>query len=172
MLRLFAATAVALLALLLGGCTMDAPSRLGEYQLEAEGLSDDVVAMIPADLMTGDVETDSRARFGDTTSSAQRPGDPAWWEVRTFVTLVDQADASTGAAAAIAAGLTADGWDESRVREIDDGTRITDGFRKELDGGDWYIEVTWVVTQPGSAETVMITVVSPQTTRGDSTDAG
>lgn len=171
MLRPLAAAAVALLALLLAGCTMDAPSRLDEFQVQAERLAAEVVAMIPADLIADDDPlTTSEPRFGETVTSGHRPGDPAWWEVRTWVVLVDEADASADAAEAISDGMAADGWTESRAREVDNGMRITDGFRKEIDGDDWYVEVTWVQTQPGQAETIMVTVISPPTTRGDSTE--
>ena len=171
MLRTLAAAAVALLALLLGGCTMETPSRLEEYKTEAEALADDVLAMIPEGLIESTLDPRSGPRFGDTLQAGQRPNDPAWWEVQAFAHLVDEQDASADAAAAISEGMAADGWTEERVREIDDGTRITDGFRKEIDGEDWYIEVTWVVTQPEMAETIMITVVSPPTTRGDNTES-
>lgn len=172
MLRSIAATTVAaLLALLLGGCTMDTPSRLDEYKVESEAIAEDVIAMIPPELVASTTDMQSNPRFGDTLQAGHRPNDPAWWEVQAFALLVDEQDASKDAAAAISDGMAAEGWTEARVREIDDGTRITDGYRQEIEGEDWYVEVTWVLTQPEMAETVMVTVVSPPTTRGDNTES-
>ena len=167
MLRLIAASAVAVITLLLGGCAMESPSRLDEYRTEAEGLSADVLALVPPALRNADADTMSKARFGDTSAAAPRPGDSAWWEVRTYAELALEPEASRAAAAAISDGLKADGWTEDRVRETNGGARITDGYRDEIDGEDWYIEVTSVVTRPGQVETLLITVVSPQTTRGE-----
>ena len=161
---LLAAT-VALFALVLGGCSMTPESRLDEYQTEADRLLSETVALIPADLDPESGFSESEPRYLPTEGAASA-SDPAWWQARENLNLAAETDASADAAAAIAAGLTADGWRESTVRETEGGARITDGFRKDLDSGEWYIEVTWVQTRPEMAEVVEVLVVSPQTVRG------
>jgi hypothetical protein len=168
MLRLLAVTAVTLLALLLGGCAMTPQSRLDEYRIESERLTAEVLTFVPEDLLTDDIITESEPRYGEAVTVRERPGDPAWWQVRTYQTLVAEADASADAAAAIEAGLTADGWSHRRVRETDGGTRFAEGYsRDSSDGETWYIEVTWVLTAPEKAELLEVLVVSPPTVRGD-----
>lgn len=165
MRRIVAAVAVALFALALGGCSMTPESRLDEYQTEADRLLSETVALIPADLDPESGFSESEPRYAPAEGAASA-SDPAWWQARESLNLAAETDASADAAAAIAAGLTGDGWSESKVRETEGGARITDGYRKDLDGGEWYIEVTWVQTRPEMAEVVEVLVVSPQTVRG------
>ena len=144
---------------------MTPESRLDEYQTEADRLLSETVAMIPADLDPESGFSESEPRY-DPTEGAASASDPAWWQARDRLNLAAKTDASADAAAAIAAWLTADGWHESKVRETEGGDRITDGYRKELDGDEWYIEVTWVKTRPEKAEVIEVLVVSPYTVRG------
>jgi hypothetical protein len=164
--RLIAATLVAL-ALALGGCTMQPDSRLDEYHADADRIMAETVALIPEQLVAEVGFSESEPRFGPTEGAAA-PGDPAWWQALESLVLENRADASADAAASVSSALTSDGWERSRVRETEGGTRITDGFRREIDGGEWYIELTWVTTEPERAEVVEILVVSPMTVRGDS----
>ncbi|GAA5033874.1 hypothetical protein ACFQRL_15320 [Microbacterium fluvii] len=167
MRRIVATAVAALLALTLGGCTMQTDSKLDDFRVEAERLTDDLTAQIAADAIDEIVGTESQARYGDTNSAEQKPTDPAWWQVYRTINLVSEPDASATAASAISDHLAADGWTEERVRETEEGRRIADGFRKDTDDGQWYIEVTWVTTAPEMAETIELTVVSPETVRGD-----
>lgn len=160
------AAVIAVLALALGGCTMQPDSRLDEYQVEAERIMADAVALIPEDLRTDVVVSESEPRFGPIEGAAS-PDQPAWWQVSEILQQVDETDASADAAAEISEGLAADGWEQSRVRETEQGARITDGFRRDIDGEQWYIEVTSVTTRPDKAEVVQLLVVSPTTVRGD-----
>lgn len=164
MSRLVAALAVAVLALALGGCTMSAESRLDEFHAEADRILADAVAVVPEDLIAEDAFLESEPRFGPVEGSPS-PSQPAWWQSRAYYNLVAETDASARAFDAMATQLEADGWTRSRVREVDGW--ITDGFRTQLDSGDWYIEVTWVPTAPDLAEILRVLVVSPTTVRGD-----
>lgn len=166
MRRLVALAAVALLALALGGCSMTSESRLDDYRTEADRLLRETVALIPEELAAESGFSESEPRFGPTEGPAAA-SDPAWWQARDTLNLAARTDAAADAAAAISAALTDDGWTASRVRETDGGARIADGFRKDLEGAQWYIEVTWVTSRPGKAEVVEVLVVSPQTVRGD-----
>jgi hypothetical protein len=170
MRRLLAAVAAVFFALALGGCSMTPQSRLDEYHAEADRLLEDTIALIPDDLAPAPGFSESEPRFGPAEGSAAA-SDPAWWQARESVNLAPQTDASADAAAAIAAGLESDGWRQSRVRETEGGDRIADGFRREVDGDQWYIEVTWVRTRPEMAEVVEVLVVSPQTVRGSAATA-
>ena len=111
---------------------MTPESRLDEYQAEAERLLSETVALIPADLDPQSGFSESEPRYAPTEGAASA-SDAAWWQARENLNLAAETDASADAAAAIAAGLTADGWRESTVRETEGGARITDGFRKDLD---------------------------------------
>lgn len=167
MLRRFALTAVLVaLTITLGGCTMTAESRLDEYHTEADLILAETVELIPAELVDNVGFAESEPRFG-ATEGTPAPSDPAWWQAYEGINLVATADASADAAEAIANGLGSDGWRDGRVRETEDGARIADGYRKEIDGANWYIEVTWVTTRAGKAEVIEVLVVSPQTVRGD-----
>lgn len=170
MRRLLAVVAAALFALALGGCSMTPDSRLDEYRAEADRLLRDTVALIPDALAPQTGFSESEPRFGPAEGTAAA-SDPAWWQARESLNLTSQTDASADAAAAIAGTLASDGWRQSRVRETEGGARIADGFRREANGEEWYIEVTWVKTRPGMAEVVEVLVVSPQTVRGATADA-
>lgn len=148
---------------------MTPESRLDQYHAEADRLLAETVAMIPEDLAPEPGFSESEPRYAESEGAASA-SDPAWWQARESLNLASQTDASADAAASIAAGLTADDWRESRVRETEGGVRITDGYRKDLDDAEWYIEVTWVQTRPDMAEVVEVLVVSPQTVRGDDPD--
>ncbi|UYK39714.1 hypothetical protein [Microbacterium terricola] len=146
---------------------MSADSRLDEYQAEAERLVEEVTQEIPDDLIDEVVITESEARYGETESAEELPSDPAHWQVYRAINLVSEDGASADAAARISRMLADDGWAESRVRETEDGRRIADGFRTTIDGGEWYLELTWVKSAPELAETIEVTIVSPPTVRGD-----
>ena len=164
MRRIVAVLAVVALALTLGGCSMPEESRLDEFHAETDRLLADTVAIVPEELIADRAFSESEPRFGPT-EGAPAPGDPAWWQAREDLNLIAETDASARAFDAVSGYLSADGWSQSRVREVDGW--VTDGFRKKLDGGDWYIEVTWVPSAPGLAEILGVLVVSPQTVRGD-----
>lgn len=168
MRRMLVAAFAVVLAVALGGCTMQPASRLDEYHAETDRIMADVMALVPADLISDVGFSESEPRFGPTESTAS-PSDPAWWQALESLNLVDQPDASANAAAAVSEALVADGWQQSRVRETQGGVRIADGYRTEMGDGEWYIELTWVKTQPERAEVLEILVVSPMTVRGDST---
>ncbi|NYG21690.1 hypothetical protein BJY17_002437 [Agromyces hippuratus] len=135
MRRIRAAVAAALFALILAGCAMASDDGLDEYRTEADRLLGETVALIPANLEPQSGFSESEPRYASKSGGASA-SDPAWWQARDVLNLAAETDASANAAAAIAVGLTADGWRESTVRETEGGARITDGFRKDLDGGD------------------------------------
>jgi hypothetical protein len=139
-------------------------SRLDDFHAEADSLLADTVANVPDDLIAQRAFSESEPRFGPTEGAAA-PGDPAWWQAREDLNLIAEADASARAFDAVSGYLSQEGWSQSRVREVDGW--VTEGFRKELESGDWYIEVTWVPSAPGLAEILGVLVVSPQTVRGD-----
>lgn len=143
---------------------MPAESRLDDFHAEADRLLADTVAVVPEDLIAQRAFSESEPRFG-ATEGAAAPGDPAWWQAREDLNLIAETDASASAFDAVSAYLSQEGWSQSRVREVDGW--VTEGFRKELDSGEWYIEVTWVPSAPGLAEILGVLVVSPQTVRGD-----
>lgn len=145
---------------------MTPESRLADYQEEAETLATDLVDAIPADLRDGDADTSSEAREGENPSAQEQPGDVMWWDVKTSVPLVSEPDASASAADAVSASLEGDGWTKSRVREVNGGATIIDGFRKGAEAAEWYVEVTWVTSVEGKAELFALHIVSPPTTRG------
>lgn len=163
MRRLMATVVVVAVTFVLGGCSMLEQSRLDEFHVEADRILADTVAVVPEELIVESF-VESEPRFGPTEGTPA-PSDPAWWQARERFNLVQEADTSANAFDAVAAHLTDDGWSQSRVREIDGW--VTEGFRKELDSGGWYIEVTWVPTTPDLAEILNVLVVSPMTTRGD-----
>lgn len=164
MRRFVAVLAVVALALTLGGCSMPEQSRLDEFRTEADRILADTVAIVPEELIAEHAFSESEPRFGPTEGTPV-PGDPAWWQAREDLNLIAETDASARAFDAVSGHLSADGWSQSRVREVDGW--VTDGFRKKLDSGDWYIEVTWVPSAPGLAEILGVLVVSPHTVRGD-----
>ncbi|WP_149084395.1 MULTISPECIES: hypothetical protein [Microbacterium] len=165
--RAIALMAGVLVALTLGGCTTMTTddSRIDEYQTEAEALADEMVALIPADLAPAtEPDVESRGRMVQNPVSADpSPDDSVWWQVDVYVEPVQRAAASEDAASAIAAGLLADGWEHTDARETGEGRRTADAYTKD----DWYVEVTWVRSEEGKFETVELSVLSPQTTRGD-----
>lgn len=137
---------------------MSADSRLDEYRVEAERLSEQLAAAVPADLIEAEAIVESAVRHDVGADAAS----PAWWQVRRVMRLIEEQDASAVAAESVAAVLIGDGWDQSRVRESEEGRRIVDGYRKD----DWYVELTWITTEPGMAEAFSTLVVSPTTTLG------
>lgn len=147
---------------------MQPASRLDEYRAEVDRIMADTVALVPAELVAEVGFSESEPRFGPT-EAAPAASDPAWWQALESLVLVDETDASADAAAVVRDALTSDGWTPSRVRETEGGIRITDGYRTEREGGEWYIELTWVATAPGRAEVLEVLVVSPMTVRGEST---
>lgn len=149
-------------SLFLGGCASPgAESRLGDYRTQAEQISDDLVAAVPAELGAQPGLLDSRMTLGADISAHDGPSAPAWWTVDRSITAAPIADAAKDAAAAIGAHLAAEGWTQGSVRE--NGERTVEGYRKD----DWYTEVARYATVPGKAEVVDLTIVSPQTVRGD-----
>lgn len=164
--RRMAAAAALVLALALGGCAMTPARGIDDHRATADALADELIAAVPDDLRDGEARVESGIREGDNPSAQPQPDDTVWWDVSASVPLTTTTDASASAAQAVASHLTADGWDGSRVREVDGGMTIFDGFRKDLDGGTWYIELKWVKTVPGKAEPFAILIASPPTTRG------
>lgn len=165
--RAVALMAGVLVALTLGGCTMvtETDSRLDEYQAEAEGLADELIALVPADLAPTtppDVESSGRM-LQNPVSADPSPQDSVWWQVDAYIEPVQRPAASEDAAKAIANGLLDDGWEQAKARETAEGRRTADAYAKD----DWYVEVTWVRSEEGKFETVEISVLSPKTTRGD-----
>lgn len=142
---------------------MPEESRLDEFRAEADRILAGTIANVPDDLISERAFSESEPRFGPTEGTPA-PGDPAWWQAREDLNLIAETDASARAFDAVSGYLSAEGWSQSRVREVDGW--VTEGFRKALDGGDWYIEVTWVPSAPGLAEILGVLVVSPQTVRG------
>lgn len=165
MKKLAIATTMTLIALVLGGCAMQAESRLDEFLTQSEALALETAQIAPQDTAGTIVEEGAEARIGDTSSAERKPSDPAWAQARARVDYGVVPGASEAAIGDISASLTADGWTEARVREVDG--QVTEGFRKTIDGDGWYIEVVWVRTAPELNESVKILVVSPPTTRGD-----
>jgi hypothetical protein len=153
--------------LILGGCAVPPTpeSRLDEYKAESETLAMSVVELIPVDLEPAlDTELESRGQAPQNGVTAEkRPGDPAWWQARAYVSLVEWEGAAAEAIAAVTEAMKSDGWTVERVRETGEGRTITDGFRRD----DWYVEIAWVKSEPGKVERFDISVVSPTTVRGD-----
>lgn len=139
-------------------------SRLADYLTQAETLAGQVAAMAPqsppAEIQTRAAESRIEKPFGE-----ERPTDPAWAQARAFVTYGKASGASAAAGAAVAEQLEADGWTKRPVREVDD--VVTEGFRKDIDGSEWYVETAWSRPQDGMAQNLDILVVSPPTVRGD-----
>lgn len=165
MKKLPVAIAMAVIALVLGGCAMQPESRLDEFLTQSEALALETAELAPQDPPGTIVEEGAEARTGDTSSAEDKPSDPAWAQARARVDYGVVSGVSEVAVGAISDSLTADGWTGSRVREIDG--QVTEGFRKTIDGGGWYVEVVWVRAAPELNESVKILVVSPDTTRGD-----
>lgn len=163
--RMLAAATLAL-ALALGGCAMTPASRIDDHRATAEALADELIAAVPADLRDGDARVESGIREGGNASAQPQPDDTVWWDMTADVPLTTAADASASAAQAVAAHLEAEGWTGTRVREVDGGTTVFDGYRRELDAELWYIELKWVKTVPGKAEPFTILIAGPPTTRG------
>lgn len=136
-------------------------SRLDDYRAQAEKLSDELIATIPATLAGTTGALNSRMTLGADISSHEDADAPAWWNVDRSVTPAPVANAAKDVAAAMAAHLTAGGWSEKNVRA--DGERTVDGYRKD----GWYVEIAWYSTAPGKAEALDLAIVSPQTVRGD-----
>ncbi|MGV2900663.1 hypothetical protein ACNPM4_03215 [Microbacterium sp. AGC62] len=154
--------------LALGGCGMTPESRLDEYQEKADALAMSVVGLIPEELqpvMDGDLRSEGTAPLNGVTSE-RRPQDVAWWESQANVSLIAKENAAADAIVAVTDALEADGWTTKRVDETDGGETITDGFRRD----GWYIEIAWTRTVPGKVERFDISVVSPNTVRGDHDD--
>lgn len=160
--RLLVLVAVVTASVSLGGC-MSAPqhSQLDDYRGQAERLTGELIAAIPAELAGSTGMLNSRMTLGADISSHEGAGAPAWWSVDLSVTPAPVANAARDAAAAMAAHLTADGWTEKLVRADDE--RTVDGFRKD----GWYTEIAWYATVAGRAEALDLAIVSPETVRGD-----
>ena len=165
MKKLPAVVATALIALVLGGCAVQPESRLDEYLQQSAQLARETAEMAPQDPPGTIVEEGADARIGDTQSAERKPSDPAWAQARARVEYGTVEGASAAAGASIATSLEAAGWTSARVREVDG--EVTDGYRKTIDGGPWYIEVVWTEPAPGDAQILDILTVSPDTTRGD-----
>ncbi|MFJ2503210.1 hypothetical protein [Microbacterium sp. NPDC087592] len=147
---------------------MTPESRLDEYQEKADALAMSVVGLIPEELqpvMDGDLRSEGTAPLNGVTSE-RRPQDVAWWQTRADVHLVARENAAAEAIEAVSDALEADGWSIERVRETDGGETVTDGFRR----GEWYMEIAWTRSVPGHVERFDISVVSPNTVRGDHDD--
>ena len=133
--RAVALMAGVLVALTLGGCTMvtETDSRLDEYQAEAEGLADELIALVPADLAPTtppDVESSGRM-LQNPVSADPSPQDSVWWQVDAYIEPVQRPAASEDAAKAIANGLLDDGWEQTKARETAEGRRTADAYAKE-----------------------------------------
>lgn len=164
MRRLTAAIGILGVVFALSSCA-STDSRLDEYQAEAEGLADELMALVPADLAPttpADVESSGRM-LQNPVSADPSPQDSVWWQVDAYIEPIQRPAASEDAAKAIASGLLDDGWEQTKARETAEGRRTADAYAKD----DWYIEVTWVRSEEGKFETVEISVLSPRTTRGD-----
>jgi hypothetical protein len=95
--------------------------------------------------------------------SASGPADSIWWNADRGFNLVDAPGASQQAAEAVRVILDDEGWQHERGIDNENGSgAVVDEFR--LDG--WYVELAWVKTTEGRAETLSIGVTSPATTRG------
>lgn len=101
----------------------------------------------------------------ETLSAEQKSSDPAWAQAWAYVQYGVVTGAAEHAADVVSDSLTADGWTATRVRETN--REVTDGFRRTVDGDQWYIEIAWSKSAPDDNESLKILVVSPPTTRGD-----
>lgn len=166
MRRLWGATALLAVALLLGGCAVSvAASKVDEYHADAEELATEVVGLIPVGF---DPQTPPDLQsYGRTLqkpmSSEQSPNDSVWWQVEAYVELAPRPGSSEASAQVLLDALVDEGWDHKRARETAQGRVITEGFHRD----GWYLEVVWVTKDSGLAETIEVLVVSPNTTRGD-----
>lgn len=157
--------ALILAVITLGGCAMQPESRIDEFLTQSQRLAMETVGRAPAEPAGTVQDEGAEVRFGDTASAEEKPTDPAWAQARAGIQYGSQLGASETGAAAIAAGLVSDGWEQSRVRETSE-IEVTDGFRKSIDGDDWYVEMAWVRAAPGNVEWIEVLVVSPGTVRG------
>lgn len=152
-----AVTVAVAMVLSLGGCVAESLNE--EFRAEAEALSERLGAEVPAELIVGDVVADSTMGYG----SASGPADSIWWNADRGFNLVDAPGASQQAAEAVRVILDDEGWQHERGIDNENGSgAVVDEFR--LDG--WYVELAWVKTTEGRAETLSIGVTSPATTRG------
>jgi hypothetical protein len=162
------ALAILMVALFLGGCAVQPESRLDEFLEQSAALARETAEAAAAVDTPGTIEEEEpEARIGDTSSAEDKPSDPAWAQARAYVAYGEVPGASETAMTGVAEQLTADGWAQSRVREVDG--QITEGFRREIDGDRWYIEIQWVEAGSVPNESIRVLVVSPSTTRGDTT---
>lgn len=157
---------VALLASvgLIGGCAVSAESRLDEFRAEGEAISHQIVESIPTEVIAEGPDTDSRGQLAP--SMGQTPQTPAWWQVDTFVDLVNEPAASETAATAVESALVDDGWVKAEERGSSDPVYKSDEYRRD----GWYVAVGWVRSDPSTVESFSILVVSPDTVRGDHED--
>ena len=162
--RVIALLAGMLVALVIGGCAVPGESRLDEFQAEGESISQQIAAAVPAELIADEASYDSRGQLAP--SMGNTPQSPAWWQVGVSVALRDAPGTSETAATAIGAALIADGWEKAKEQGADNPIHKTDKYWRD----GWYVEVGWVRSDPGMAESVSALVVSPDTVRGDHGD--
>lgn len=149
---------VVAVAMTLGGCTVT-ESRNEEYRTQAEALSERLGAQVPTELIVGDVIANSTMGYGSTSGAA----DAIWWNADRGFNLVDEPGASQRAAEAVRVLLDDEGWRHERDVDDENGSgAVIDEFRL----GGWYVELAWMKTTEGRAETLSIGVTSPATTRG------
>ena len=164
--RTMAAVAIAATMVLLGGCAVGTTeSKLVVYEEAADELAEQIIAFIPVELAAPPALPRAEVRDGGPGTDA--PTDAVWWQFELEVQLAAVQGASTDAAAAIAQGLEADGWDMRHVRDTEQGLRVADGFRKSIDDESWYVEITHVRYPDPGGQHIEVIVVSPATVRGD-----
>ena len=164
--RAMVVAAMAATMLMLGGCAVGTTeTKLPVYEEAADELAEQIVGFIPVELEPAAAVP--RAEIRDGGPGTDAPTDAVWWQFEQSVQLADVTGASVDAAAAIAQGVEADGWDMRHVRDTEQGLRVAEGFRKSIDDGGWYIEITHVRYPDPVGQRVEIIIVSPATVRGN-----
>lgn len=164
--RAIAAATIVAAMVLLGGCSVGTTeSKLPIYEQAADELAEQIIDFIPVELAAAPALPRAEVRDGGPGTDA--PTDAVWWQFEQSVQLAAVEGASVDAAAAIAKGLEADGWDMRHVRDTEQGLRVAEGFRKRIDDDGWYVEITHVLYPDPVGQRIEVIIVSPATVRGD-----
>ncbi len=144
---------------------MQPESRIDEFLKQSEALAQETAERAPQEPPGKIVLSDAEASLVDTLSIGPESARSARVHAEARVEYGVVPGASEAAFGVISDSLTSDGWVKSPGREIDG--RVTEHFRRTIDGDKWLIRVWWTRPAPDYYQNIEIDVRSPATVKGD-----